>query len=256
VPATGPAEIALAEDFGIVDAAPVTHENFRQWVTEDEFCAGRPPWERVGVTFTGNVHAYEAMKLRILNAGHQVIANPGELLSLPTIADCMGHPVVRAFFRKVQETEILPHVAPVPAMTPIAYLDLIETRFMNTAIGDTTRRVAFDGSSRHTGFVLPTVRERLAAGGSVEGLALVEALWARMARGIREDGTTIAPNDPHWERLVGAAQAARERPQVWLEQADLYGDLKDAATFAEPFSRWLRLIYSAGTAAVLEHYCS
>lgn len=31
VPATGPAEIAHAHSFGIDDAAPVTHENFRQW---------------------------------------------------------------------------------------------------------------------------------------------------------------------------------------------------------------------------------
>jgi mannitol 2-dehydrogenase len=46
VPATGPAEIALVRKFGIDDAAPVTHENYRQWVIEDEFCAGRPDWDR------------------------------------------------------------------------------------------------------------------------------------------------------------------------------------------------------------------
>ena len=34
VPATGPAELALVRDMGIDDAAPVTHENFRQWVIE------------------------------------------------------------------------------------------------------------------------------------------------------------------------------------------------------------------------------
>ena len=45
VPATGPSEIALAHSFGIHDAAPVTHENFRQWVLEDDFCAGRPAWD-------------------------------------------------------------------------------------------------------------------------------------------------------------------------------------------------------------------
>jgi mannitol 2-dehydrogenase len=30
---------------GIEDAAPVTHENYRQWVIEDAFCAGRPDWD-------------------------------------------------------------------------------------------------------------------------------------------------------------------------------------------------------------------
>ncbi|MCB1409903.1 MAG: mannitol dehydrogenase family protein, partial [Rhodobacteraceae bacterium] len=82
VPATGPAELALAQGFGIDDQVPVTHENFRQWVIEDDFCAGRPDWDRVGATFTADVHDYEAMKIRILNAGHQVIANPGEVLSV------------------------------------------------------------------------------------------------------------------------------------------------------------------------------
>jgi len=64
------------------------------------------------------------------------------------------------------------------------YSDVIAQRFANPAIRDTVRRVAFDGASRHTGFVLPMVRERLAAGASVDGLALVEALWARMCAGL------------------------------------------------------------------------
>jgi mannitol-1-phosphate/altronate dehydrogenase len=34
-------------------------ESFRQWVIEDDFCAGRPDWDRVGATFTDDVHAYE-----------------------------------------------------------------------------------------------------------------------------------------------------------------------------------------------------
>ncbi|MBV6658732.1 MAG: mannitol dehydrogenase family protein, partial [Devosiaceae bacterium] len=73
VPATGAQELAMAHRWGVHDAAPVTHENFRQWVIEDKFCAGRPDWDQVGATFTDNVHAYEAMKLRVLNAGHQML---------------------------------------------------------------------------------------------------------------------------------------------------------------------------------------
>ena len=129
VPATGEKEIALARRFGLDDAAPVTHENYRQWVIEDKFCAGRPEWERVGAIVTDQVHDFETMKIRILNAGHQVIANPGELLSLETIADCMSHPVIRPMFLKIEREEIAPYVKPVPGMTPDAYVDLIESRF-------------------------------------------------------------------------------------------------------------------------------
>ncbi len=254
VPATGPDEIAAARAFGIVDAAPVTHENFRQWVIEDAFCAGRPDWDRVGATFTTDVHAYEAMKIRILNAGHQVLANAGELLGQETIADCMAHPAIAAFWRKVELDEIVPHVAAVPGRTPAEYVRLIETRFANPAIRDTTRRVAFDGASRHTGFVLPILRDALAAGAPVDGLALVEALWARMCAGVREDGTAIAPNDPAWDALQAAAHAARERPAAWRDQAGIYGALGQEGRFAAAFDRWLAMIWEHGTRAALDTY--
>lgn len=254
VPATGPAELALVRDIGIADAAPVTHENFRQWVIEDDFCAGRPDWDEVGATFSPNVHSYEMMKIRILNAGHQVLANAGELLSVPTIADCMAHPGVAAMFRKVQVEEILPHVDPVPGISPRDYLALIERRFSNPAIRDTTRRVAFDGSSRHPGFLVPIIRDALAGGSSLEGLALVEAFWARMCGGHREDGSSIDPNDPDWAELTVVAQAARDRPAAWLEQRKIYGDLAGSEDFAGAFERWLSVLWREGTLAALARY--
>ena len=253
-PATGPAEIALAHAFGIDDAAPVTHEAYRQWVIEDKFCAGRPGWDEVGATFSDDVHAYETMKIRILNAGHQVLANVGDVLGIETISDCMAHPGISAMFRKVQSEEIALTVDPVPGMTPLAYLDLIETRFSNPRIIDTTRRVAFDGSARHTGFVLPILRDQLAGNRSVSGLALVEALWARMCEGTRENGTRIEANDPLWADLTTAASAAKSRPAAWLEQHRFYGELARDRRFSEAFEGWLALIWAEGCEAALENY--
>ncbi|SMH40287.1 mannitol dehydrogenase family protein [Maritimibacter sp. HL-12] len=254
VPATGPKEVDLARAFGIDDAVPVTHENFRQWVLEDNFCAGRPDWDKAGAQFSDNVHGYEAQKIRILNAGHQVIVNAAELLGIETISAAMAHPLVHALFRKVQMEEIVPHVVPVPGMTPEQYVDLIDRRFSNPAIVDTVRRVAFDGSSRHPGFVLPTVRDALAAGKPVEGLALVEASWARMCAGSRDDGSPIEPNDPFWNELNVVAKAARDTPRAWLEMRHLYGDLADQPRFADAFAGWLRMIWAEGTGAALKAY--
>ncbi|GAB5460660.1 mannitol dehydrogenase family protein [Hoeflea alexandrii] len=254
VPATGPKEISLARQLGIADAAPVTHENYRQWVMEDDFCAGRPDWDRVGAIFTADVHDFETMKIRILNAGHQVLANAGELLSVETIADCMAHPVLSAFFTKVQRQEIAPYVRPVPGMDPAGYVELIERRFSNPEIHDTTRRVAFDGSSRHSGFVLPILRDALEAGGPIEGLSLVEALWARMCAGTREDGSTIEPNDPQWERLAKTAMEARDNPQSWLAQREIYGDTASDPRFMQSFADWLNSLWRNGTAATLQAY--
>ncbi|MGJ8547555.1 MAG: mannitol dehydrogenase family protein [Sulfitobacter sp.] len=255
-PATGLKERALAHEFGIDDPAVVTHEAFRQWVIEDDFCAGRPAWEDVGATFSDNVHAYEMMKIRILNAGHQVLANVGEVLGLETIAQTMAHPGIRAFFGAVQRREIATTVAPVPEITPADYVALIERRFANPRIHDTVRRVAFDGSARHPGFVLPILRDQLATGGPVSGLALVEALWARMCAGTREDGALIAANDPLWAQLTDAARAARHDPALWLAQPGIYGDLQHAAPFAARFTHWFNLIWEKGSAAAMAEYCA
>ena len=254
VPATGPKELALAAEFGIDDSVPVTHENFRQWVIEDKFCAGRPDWDKAGATFTQDVHAFERMKIRMLNGGHQVISDLGELLSVATIADTMAHPGIRAVFEKVEREEIMPHVHAVPGFTPAAYLELLLGRFGNPMIVDTTRRVAFDGSSRHPGFVIPSILDGLAAGTPVEGLALVEASWARYCAGHREDGSPVEPNDPFWSRLNAVAQQAKDDPRAWLDMRQTYGALADAPRFAEAFGRWLALIWAQGTQAAMDAY--
>ena len=254
VPATGPNELALVREFGIEDQAPVTHENFRQWVIEDKFCAGRPDWDKVGATFTDDVHEFEAMKLRLLNAGHQIIATPGELLSVETIAGTMAHPQIAALFRKIEVEEIVPHVAAVPNMEPLAYVDLITGRFANPEIHDTTRRVAFDGSSRHAGFLHPILRDALANDAPIQGLALVEALWARMCLGTREDGSKIEANDPHWDVLTTTAQQAETNPAAWLGMTQFYGDLGDNPRFVDAFTQWLSMIYSDGVEATLTAY--
>jgi mannitol 2-dehydrogenase len=254
VPATGPKELALAKEFGIDDALPVTHENFRHWVIEDNFCAGRPDWDKAGATFTDRVHDFETMKIRILNGGHQVISDVGEILAIETIAATMAHPKIHALFRKVELEEIVPHVKPVPGFTPREYVDLIDQRFANPEIVDTTRRVAFDGSSRQPGFIVPSIRDGLKSGTPVEGLALVSAAWARYCLGIREDGSQIAPNDPCWDELTKRATAAKERPRSWLEMQKYYGDLADEPRFADAFERWLRKIHADGMEAALDDY--
>ena len=255
VPATGAKERALVRELGIADDVPVTHEPYRRWVIEDAFCAGRPDWDDVGATFSDQVHAFETMKLRILNAGHQILVGAGELLSIETISGCMAHPLIAGLFRRIETEEIAPLVAPVPGMTPEAYIDLIAQRFRNPAIVDTTRRVAFDGAARHAGFVLPILREALAQGGSVEGLALVEALWARMCHGEREDGSVIEPNDPSWDDLTRISAAAKDDPQIWLEQLRMYGELRENERFATAFEEWLQMIWAQGTEAALTAYC-
>lgn len=254
-PATTDRERGLLEsEFGVRDGWPVFSEDFAQWVLEDDFPLGRPAFEDVGVQFVTDVAPFELMKLRILNGGHAVIAYPAALLDIEFAHEAMAHPLVHGFFRKIEETEILPTVPPVPNTDTRAYLDLIDRRFSNPRIADTTRRLCHDGSNRQPKFIVPTLRDSLATNGAIDGLALECALWSRYCLGTTEGGTDIAPNDPDWPELSARAEAARTSPQTWLEMQPVYGDLARDARFGAAFAQWRSKIDSDGTEAALTAY--
>ena len=253
-PATGPREIALAQSFGLDDAAPVTCEPFRQWVVEDHFPTGRPALEKVGVTFTDHVHLYEAMKIRILNGGHAIIAYPSGLMDIELVHEGMANGLVRAFLHKVEQEEIIPHVPPVPGTSLADYYALIERRFSNPEIADTIRRLCLDGSNRQPKFIIPSLRDNLAAGTVPLGLILESALWCRYCAGTTDSGATIAPNDPNWDVLTATARRAKADPNAWLAMADIYGETGRDPRVQEVFARCLNALWARGTKAVLTDY--
>lgn len=254
-PATSDREkTLLAQDFGIADGWPVFCETFKQWVLEDNFPAGRPALEQVGVQFVPDVAPYEHMKIRILNGGHATIAYPAGLMDIHFVHEAMEHPLISAFLRKVEMDEIVPVVPPVPDTDLNDYLALCERRFANPKIGDTIRRLALDGSNRQPKFIIPSALDRVRAGQPVQGLALVSALWCRYCFGTTESGAVIAPNDPAWERLTAQSGRARQTPGAWLEMEDIYGPLAADPAFRTAFVHALDTLWSRGTTATLEAY--
>jgi mannitol 2-dehydrogenase len=244
----------LAETFGIEDNWPVFCEAFRQWVLEDNFPAGRPALEKVGVQFVPDVAPFELMKIRILNGGHATIAYPAGLMDIHFVHEAMEEPLVRGFLEKVERDEIIPVVPPVPDTSLDDYYRLIDKRFSNPKIGDTVSRLCLDGSNRQPKFILPSVTDRLQASQSVTGLALVSALWCRYCYGETDSGKPIPPNDPSWDRLTAQAKRARNNPAAWLEMSDIYGDLAGNPTFATAFSDALAALWQHGTRETLTRY--
>ena len=254
-PATGDRERRMIrDDFGIEDDCPVFAEDFIQWVLEDDFPAGRPPLEHVGVQFVSDVTPYEMMKIRILNGGHAIIAYPAGLMDIEFVHEAMGDPRIRAFLDRVERTEVLPVVPPVPDTDLGAYFDKVQERCANPKIGDTVRRLCLDGSNRQPKFIIPTIADRLAQGLPVSGLALESALWCRYCAGTTDSGAAIAPNDPNWDRLSEVAGRARSDPPAWLGMADIYGATGRDPRFAADFSMWLSMLWDRGTAATLDAY--
>ena len=246
----------LSDDFGIEDNWPVYCEEFIQWVLEDNFCNGRPALEDVGVQFVPDVTPYEFMKIRILNGGHAAIAYPGSLLDVHFVHDAMNHPLIGAFFAKIEREEIMATVPPVPGVVLEEYYDLIRRRFSNPKIGDTIPRLAFDGSNRQPKFIVPVVRDRLKAGGSIDALAFESALWCRHCFGKSESGKDITAGDPNWDRLKDLAGKAATDPLAWLSMDDVYGDVAQSPVFRSAFSRSLSDIWSKGTARAMSDFLS
>lgn len=244
----------IREDFGVADDGPVFAEDFIQWVLEDNFPQGRPTLEKVGVEFVTDVTPWELMKIRILNGGHAVIAYPSGLMDIHFVHEGMENPLVRAFLDKIEAEEIIPAVPPVPGTDLHGYYQKVAERCANPKIGDTIRRLCLDGSNRQPKFIIPTIRDRLAQGQSVEGLALESALWCRYCAGVTDSGAEIEPNDPNWDRLTQVATRAKADPSVWLGMVEIYGETGQDPRLAAPFARWLDMLWREGTAATLTRY--
>lgn len=161
---------------GWADKAAVMGESFIQWVVEENFCAGRPEWEKVGVQMVQSVAPYEEAKIRLLNATHSCIAWAGTLVGYQFIHEGTHDAVIRKFAYDYVTDDVIPVLMPCPIDLG-AYRDVVLDRFGNPAICDTNQRVAMDGYSKIPGFIAPTFRERLARSESIASVAMLPALF-------------------------------------------------------------------------------
>lgn len=162
------------------DRAALMGESFIQWVIEDNFIAGRPEWERVGVEMVVSVDAYEEAKIRLLNATHSCIAWAGTLVGYQYIHEGTHDTAIRRMAYDYVTDDTIPVLDTPEKPSPLdlrKYRDVVLDRFGNPAIQDTNQRVAMDGYSKIPGFIAPTIRERLARGESIASVAMLPALF-------------------------------------------------------------------------------
>jgi len=253
-PATSVRERALVtSEFGIIDAAPVVCEPFRQWVLEDAFPYGRPALEKVGVTFVDDVSPYETMKLSILNAGHAAIAYPSALLGYTYVHDAMADPDIAGWLVHLMRSEVIPVLPSIPGVDYHGYLSSCVERFSNKAVGDTIARLCQDGSNRQPKFVLPTLSAALRQNKPVSTLALEIALWCRYLAMTVDPGSKIAVEDPRAPELITAAVRAQADPLAFLSIESVFGDLSENTTFVTAFAQQLAALEAIGVRDVLRN---
>lgn len=158
------------------DKAAVMGESFIQWVIEDNFIAGRPEWEKVGVEMVNSVQAHEEAKIRLLNATHSCIAWAGTLAGYLYIHEGTLDPEIRKMAYDYVTDDAIPVLLPCPINLE-RYRDVVLDRFGNPAIADTNQRVAMDAFSKIPGMIAPTIRDKLARGGSFDSVAMLPALF-------------------------------------------------------------------------------
>lgn len=235
----------VSAQLGIIDAWPVICEPFFQWVVEDRFVDGRPPLEHVDVQFTQDVAPYELMKLRLLNVSYVGIAHIGYLRGYRLAYESAEDPLVVAFVLRYM-AEVSPTLRPVPGVDLDEYMQTLIARFSNKYVRDTIGRLAMEGSDRVPKWLLPAVRELLEKGLPVAYSAAIIAAWARYAEGVDEDGNGFEVVDRCAARLVAAAGRQRSEPLAFLEDRELFGDIRDHAAFTEPYAAVLDSLHRGG----------
>jgi mannitol 2-dehydrogenase len=256
-PVTTPDDIdRLDREFGIADGWPVVCEPFTQWVLEDHFTDGRPPYEDAGVQLVDDVVPYELMKLRLLNASHQALCYLGYLSGYRYAHEVCQDPLFVDFLLGYMEHEGSPTLPDVPGVDLDAYRHQLVERFANPEVRDTLARLCAESSDRIPKWLVPVINHNLETGGEVHRSALVVASWARYAEGVDEQGEPIEVVDRVRDRVMAAAARQHDDPLAFLRDRDLFGGLVDDPRFTAVFTDALSALHDNGARETLRSWTS
>ena len=246
----------LENALGVRDGCPVVTEPFTQWVLEERFVAGRPAWEIGGATFVEAVEPFEKMKLRLLNGSHSLMAWLGSVAGYCFVHDVVGESSFRRLVRVMMDREITPTLN-VSDFDLDTYKDDLLRRFANPSLRHATRQIAADGSQKLPPRILDPVRERLAAGKSIDFLALAVAAWMRYVGGPDENGNPIEVDDPLADTLDRIRRRSLGKPATLarnlLALRSIFGDeLPAHDRFAETVTAALTQLFDRGVAATVD----
>jgi len=254
-PATTPADKAfVTERFGVDDNWPVVAEPFRQWVIEDNFCNGRPQWERVGAEMIEDVAPYEIMKMRLLNGSHLAMAYLGALHGYPFVHEVLADDVFRQFIRAFME-EVTPVVPLIPGTSIPQYKETLMERFSNPTINDQVTRICSEGSAKLPKWLVPSVLELSAQKKPVKLLSLVIASWIYyLAKGVDERGQALDILDARKAELIPIAPQSMEDPGAFLAIKSIFGELPTNEGFVSGVKQALHALQTKSAKDVIQTY--
>jgi len=248
----------IAARLGVEDAAPVVGEPFFDWVIEDDFAAGRPDWTAGGARFVAAAEPFEKLKLRMVNGCHSTIAYLAVAAGWATVDRALAEPALRRLVEAMMREEIEPTLPALAGLDLAAYRARLIERFANPALAHRTLQIAMDGSQKLPQRLLGTIADRLAAGASIERLALGVAAWLRHLRGVDEAGQPYELADPLaallLQRVAEADRVADEPGRVAHLCAfePVFGALGRDPRLIEAVARQSAALRTRGVRATLE----
>lgn len=253
-PAVTPADIdRLNKKNETSDEAPVYCEDFIQWVVEDNFIAGRPAWEKVGVEFTQDVSAYENMKLSLLNASHTLLSYPAFLSGYRQVDDAMHNETLARYLRTFMDQDITPYV-PAPGNTDLdLYKKTLIERFANRSVSDQLSRLCFDGISKIPVYIMPNFMKMLSDQADLSRLAYFVAAYRHYLKYKTDNkGNVYEINEP-WITEDDLKLAASNDPIDFLGLSPFScTDLKKAEPFVSLYLQMVIGIKEKGALPLLE----
>lgn len=253
-PATLPEDIKrLNLNSGVADKVPVYCEDFIQWVIEDNFIAGRPEWERVGVEFTNDVSAYENMKLSLLNASHTLLSYPAYLAGYRKVDDAMNDKLFKNLLWDFMELDITPYV-PAPKGTDLdCYKKKLLERFANRAVSDQLSRLCADGISKFPVYIMPNVIKMIKDGKDLTRIAFLIASYRYYLKyKIDFKGAVYEISEP-WLDVKDAKLIESDNPQDFLKLTPFGSyNLESSERFMKSYINYIVEINQNGIVDVLK----
>lgn len=188
---------------GYADEAATETEDFHQWVIEDNFPQGRPEWDQAGALFVDDVTPYEAMKLRMLNGSHSMLAYAGFHAGVALVRDVMADPdlagLVSRHMRAAAST-----LPPLAEIDLDAYAGQLRARFANPALAHETFQIAMDGTEKLPQRIFAPASETRQRGGDLRPFAFATAAWMRHACRATHDCPAYELRDPRAGEIAEA----------------------------------------------------
>ncbi len=242
----------LDEVTGIADRIPALTEDFGQWVLEDDFPTGRPAWDRVGVQLRPDVEVFEAIKQRLLNASHMLLAYPAALLGYRWVHEAASDDGIAALLRTFMAQDSAPLLDPPADVDLAAYQATVLARFANPYVPDTVLRVAHDGAAKLPVFHRAIAQGLLEHGRDPRRTALLLATFRRYLTGVDDAGESFAVQEPHLSEADLALLRDPDPVQALSASPFAAWGLRESADFMSAYLASVELLARNDTRAAVE----